>query len=245
MLTLMILGSCALSPVLAALLCALSGGNLLKRIATPLTYLAAGFVLALGLGHILPEAMEDLDPHVVGLLALASALVLMLFEMSFTSSEEDHHHRHQALSNGGGALLAGSALHTVCDGMVIASAYMSDPHVGFAVTLAILCHELPHELGDYALMMSLGMTRKAAFCVNLTALFGTFIGGILALIVLSGFDYLLPYALAISASSFIYVALCDLIPRMRRTPGSLLRRLGRIGLIILGAVLCMILTMHE
>lgn len=244
MLTLMILGSCALSPALAALLCALSGGPVLNRISGPVTYLAAGFVLALGLGHILPEAMEELDPHLGGLLALVTALALMLFEMLFTA-EDGGHHRHQALSSGGGALLAGSALHTVCDGVVIASAYMSDPHVGLAVTLAILCHELPHELGDYALMLNLGMTRRGAFCVSLTALLGTLAGGLLALIVLSGFNYLLPYALAVSASSFIYVALCDLIPRMRRSPGHLPQRLGRTALIVLGAALCMLLTLHE
>lgn len=243
MITALILGSCALAPALSALLCALTGGRLLGRLAAPVATLAAGFILALGLGHILPEAMEDLDAHVGGLFALGAVLVLAVLEILLTSGSHDHG-AHRALRDGGGALLTGSALHTLCDGVVIASAYLSDPHVGMAVTLAILCHETPHELGDYALMLNLGMSRRNAFCVCLTALCGTVLGGLVTALVMRGFSELLPYALAVSASTFIYVALCDLLPRLRRE-GTRAQRAGRCALLLLGAALCLLLTMHE
>ena len=240
------LGSCALSPCLSALLCYFLGRQNLLRLSTPLSLLATGFILALGLGHILPEACEQAEAHEIGLTALIAVLTLAGMEM-FLGTKKTHRHEsgvHGALSHGGAALLAGTLMHTLCDGVIIVSAYLADLHVGMAVTLAVIMHEVAHELGDYALMLALGMTPKAAYSVNLTALAGSLTGGVCALAVFTGFESLLPYALAISSSSFIYVALSALLPRLKITENKL-KALQHFALIILGAVLCLLLTAHE
>ncbi len=241
--------SCALSPCLSAFLCAISGSKLLPKIAPVLSLIAAGFILALGLGHVLPEAMEHSEPHYIGLTALITVLALTLFEMLFSSKHQHqgqcHHSQNaQALAQGGAALVSGTVLHTLCDGVIIASAYMSDIHVGMAVTLAVIMHEIAHELGDYALMLTLGMTKKGAFIINIAALSGTLIGAIAAMLLLSGFEDLLPYALAMSAASFIYVSLSDLLPRLRKA-GTAPQALLRFSLVLAGAILCLLLAAHE
>ncbi len=240
------LGSCALSPCLSALLCFLLGRQNLLRLSTPLSLLATGFILALGLGHILPEACEQAEAHEIGATALIAVLTLAGCEM-FLGAQKAHRHEndvHKALSHGGAALLAGTLLHTICDGVIIVSAYMADLHVGLAVTLAVIMHEVAHELGDYALMLALGMSPKAAYSVNLTALAGSLCGGVCALAVFTGFETLLPYALAVSSASFIYVALSDLLPRLKITENKF-KALQHFTLIVLGAILCLLLTAHE
>ncbi len=241
------LGSCALSPCLSAQLCYFLGRQNLLRLSTPLSLLATGFILALGLGHILPEACEQAEAHEIGAAALIAVLTLAGIEM-FLGTKNVHRHEkngvHRALSHGGAALLAGTLLHTFCDGVIIVSAYMADLHVGLAVTLAVIMHEVAHELGDYALMLALGMSPKAAYSVNLTALAGSLGGGVCALAVFTGFEALLPYALAVSSASFIYVALSALLPRLKITENRL-KALQHFVLIVLGAVLCLLLTAHE
>ncbi len=241
--------SCALSPCLSALLCALSGSRILPRIAPVLSLIAAGFILALGLGHVLPEAMEHSETHYIGLTALIAVLALTLFEMMFSSKHQHdgqcHHSQNaRALAQGGAALISGTVLHTLCDGVIIASAYMSDINVGMAVTLAVIMHEIAHEVGDYALMLSLGMTKKGAFIINIAALSGTLAGAIAAMLLLSGFEELLPYALAMSAASFIYVSLSDLLPRLRKA-GTAPQALLRFSLVLAGAILCLLLASHD
>lgn len=237
--------ACITAPLLAALLCAASGKGFIEKSSLPLSLVAAGFILALGLGHVLPEAMEAYEePHAIGITALCAILILTLFEMLFAPHEHGSSKPHGALGQGGAALLSGSFLHTVCDGVVIASAFMSDPHVGIAVTAAVIMHEIPHEVGDYALMITLGMSKKGAFCVNATALSGSLIGAGIALAVLHGFEHLLPFVLAVSAASFMYVALSDILPRLRAGKNRL-RSLCRFVLIALGAILSLLLAAHD
>ncbi len=235
--------SCAASPCTAALLCAAAGHRVIGKAAQPLSLAAAGFITALALSHIIPEAFEGGDPHALGLVMLIGVLALYAAESFIGSAGHDHGH-HEAMSEGGAGILAGTFLHTICDGVVIACSYMSDIHVGIAMTVAVLSHEIAHEIGDYAVLVSLGMSRGRAYCVNAAAFLGSMAGGLAAYFVISGFDNLLPYALALSGASFLYVGLSDLLPRFRAHDG-FRRNAARLILILAGVALCLLIASHD
>lgn len=239
----LIAASCGVSACAAAILCAAAGPRVIGKAAQPLSLAATGFITALALSHIIPEAFEGGDPHAMGLLMLVGVLALYAAESFIGSAGHDHGH-HEAMSEGGAGILAGTFLHTLCDGVVIACSYMSDIHVGIAMTVAVLSHEIAHEIGDYAVLVSLGMSRGRAYCVNAAAFLGSMAGGLAAYFVLSGFDSLLPYALALSGASFLYVGLSDLLPRFR-AHDSFRRNAARLILILAGVALCLLIASHD
>lgn len=240
--------ACSVSSVVAALLCLILGPKLIKKYAKPLSLIAVGFLISLSVTHIIPEAMEQSDPHKIGLVILFALLTLTFFEM-FTSSshkhlDSDNHSHSHALKNGAFGILTGSLLHTFCDGLVIASAFLANPTLGFAVTIAVLNHEIAHELGDYAIMLDCGMTTNQAYIVNITALTGCLLGGVLGFFVLNEAKAFIPYALALSGSSFIYVSLSDLLPRLRNCENKKKVTI-RFIYILLGVVLSLLIASHD
>ena len=140
---LLILLSCSVSAVVSALLCILIGPKLIRRYSKPLSLIAVGFLITLAVTHIIPEAMEESDPHKIGMVILFAILFLTFVEMFFLSANKGKvdccGHSH-SMTNGSFGILFGSSLHNFCDGLVIASAYLTNPALGFAVTVAVLSH---------------------------------------------------------------------------------------------------------
>ena len=89
---------------------------------------------------------------------------------------------------------------------------MTDIHLGIVTALAIAAHEIPQELGDFIILLHSGFTRKKALFYNIFSSLGTVVGALLAYFALSDMQHVLPYILIIAASSFIYIAVADLIP---------------------------------
>lgn len=241
-----ILPCALLAPVGAVLLTLLAGRRFMELLARPLSLVATGLLITLAFTHLLPEAFEgELSPHTTGLTALITVLTLMAVEMFFTSGGHGQGHTHAhtqgAFSSGGAGLIAGTALHTFCDGVLLTGAFMVDPGVGLGVTLAIFSHEVPQEIGDYAVLIDLGLNRKQAFVINLTAALSTLTGALLSYLLFNTVSALLPLALAAAAASFIYVALSDLLPRLKRSDGTL-RMLKRLIFILAGVGLAIFLT---
>lgn len=235
----------SISSAVAALCCAIIGGKLLKHYSKPLTLFAVGFLISLSVTHIIPESMEMADTHNIGLVILAALLSLTAFEMLVSSGQSHEHKNHNHYSQGSAAgILIGSALHTFCDGLVIASAFLSSSSLGLAVTVAVLSHEVAHELGDYAIMLNLGMNTKKAFIVNIVAFLGCVAGGISGYYILSVVQSMVPYALALSGASFIYVSLSDLLPRLRHSEN---KRKSAIQFtwMALGVVLALVIASHD
>ncbi|SPT69830.1 ZIP family metal transporter [Anaerobiospirillum thomasii] len=242
-----VLAATCISSVGAALLATIIGTKRLKRFARPLSLIATGLLITLSFTHVLPHAMEgDAPLHSIGLTAWATVMVLIALEMFLNTF---HHHGHdstlphQAMAQGGSGLLSGTALHTFCDGFMIASAIMVDPHLGLAVTIAIMAHEIPQQLGDYIILLECGMSTLAAYVVNIIALVFTTAGGLMAYFILDKVENLLPYALAISASSFIYVSLSDLLPRLNKSD-SKKTMLKRYVFLLTGAAIAMLISHH-
>ena len=149
---------------------------------------------------------------------------------------EHHNHGHehdQARKKASGSLvLVGDALHNVLDGVLIAAAFLTDVHLGIVTALAIMAHEIPQEVGNFAVLLNSGMSRQRALFMNLFTSLTAVIGGVIGFFALEKALMALPFALAVAAASLLYVAVADLIPGLHRKidPRSSVMQVVLIGL---------------
>lgn len=149
------------------------------------------------------------------------------------SDEHDHHHNHGEAETAGSLVLIGDAVHNFVDGILIAAAFLTDIHLGVVTALAVAAHEIPQELGDFAILLQSGFTRKKAFIYNLLSSITTVIGAVLAYYSLQVAQAAVPYVLAVAAASFIYIAVADLIPGLHKRTAPT-ESVQQVGLILLG-----------
>lgn len=193
--------------------------TLLKDVAHKLVGFSVGVLLAVSFLHMLPEATEALDAHAVGTTVLAGILVFFALE-KVALWRHDHHeddghicHSHQAA---GPLIVLGDALHNFVDGILIAAAFLQDPALGWATTIAVVSHEVPQEVGDFMVLLASGYGRMRALWLNLLASLAAVLGGVVGWFTLAGASNLIPYILALAASSFIYIAVADLVPVLHK-----------------------------
>ena len=129
---------------------------------------------------------------------------------------DEHDHTHEKTAPAGTLVLVGDAVHNFVDGILIAAAFMTDIHLGVVTALAVAAHEIPQEVGDFAILLESGFSRGKAFLFNILASLTTVVGALLAYYSLQAVEAFVPYVLAIAASSFIYVAVADLIPGLHK-----------------------------
>ena len=127
----------------------------------------------------------------------------------------DHDHAHTQPA-GKWAVLAGDSVHCFGDGILIASAFMADLRLGAIASLAVLAHEVPHHMGDLVVLRGGAGSRRAALVKVSLAGAVTALGGLAGFWVVDRLKDYLPYFLAVASSSFIYVALADLIPQLQK-----------------------------
>jgi zinc and cadmium transporter len=153
-----------------------------------------------------------------------------------------HHHHHHAgdgVRSGGWAVLAGDSVHAFGDGILIASAFMADLRLGVVAAVAVLAHEVPHHMGDLVVLQQTSGTRRAALVKVSLAGTVTALGGLVGYFLLHQLSDWLPYFLVAASSSFVYVALADLIPQLQKrlslgeTVAQVLWLAGGIGLVTL------------
>jgi zinc and cadmium transporter len=127
----------------------------------------------------------------------------------------DYHHGHNHHS-GGWAVLLGDSVHAFGDGILIAAAFVADPRLGIAAALAVMAHEVPHHVGDLVVLRQTLSNPRGAL-LKLTLAGGvTAIGGLVGYLLVGALHEYLPFFLVVAASSFIYVALADLIPQLQK-----------------------------
>ena len=126
------------------------------------------------------------------------------------------HGAHAKPLAGGWAILAGDSVHCFGDGVLIASAFMVDLKLGVVAALAVLAHEVPHHMGDLVVLREGSQSRQTAVLKVSLAGAITALGGLAGYALLDQLHGVLPYMLAIASSSFIYVALADLIPQLQK-----------------------------
>ena len=120
------------------------------------------------------------------------------------------------LGSGSWAVLAGDSLHCFADGVLIASAFVADMGLGVLAAMAVLLHEVPHHMGDLAVVRATSHNRRAAIIKVSMAGSVTTLGGVVGFFLVDQLHDHLPYFLVVAASSFMYVALADLIPQLQK-----------------------------
>lgn len=127
----------------------------------------------------------------------------------------DHDHSHGPRT-GGWAVLTGDSVHCFGDGILIASAFTADLRLGIVAALAVLAHEIPHHIGDLVVLRQSSANQRAALVKVSLAGTMTALGGIVGWWLVDQLHGLLPYFLVLAGSSFVYVALADLIPQLQK-----------------------------
>jgi zinc and cadmium transporter len=199
----------------------------LSRVVRHLVSLSAGVLLGTALLHVLPEAFESgADTHALFLTLLGGLMFFFLLEKAELyrhthHHEGDGHHHHQAFDaeqagRGGWSVLVGDGIHNFCDGVIIAAAFLTDTRLGIATTLAIVAHEIPQEVGDYIVLLNAGFSRAKALLFNALSGLAAVLGGVLGYYAVGPWEALFPYLLVVASSSFIYVAVADLLPQMQK-----------------------------
>ncbi len=213
----------ALSAIIAASFMLLPAAT--RNVVVPhLVSFATGALLGAALLALLPHAIESgAGTHGIGI-ALAGGIIaffvlekMVLWRHCHVDACEAHgpqeHHRARASAT---LILWGDAFHNILDGVLIAAAFMTNPHLGVVTTVAVFAHEIPQEVGDLAILLNGGMSRARALLLNVAVSLASVAGAIVAWYLMAEALYVLPYALAIAAASFLYVAVADLIPGLHR-----------------------------
>jgi zinc and cadmium transporter len=199
---------------------------MLGRLVQNLVSLSTGVLLSTALLNVLPEAFESkAEPHKLFATLLAGLMFFFLLEKAelyrhghHHEQDEHHHHhgfdRHQA-GRGGWSVLVGDSIHNFCDGIIIAAAFLADTRLGMVTALAIVAHEIPQEVGDYIVLLNAGFTRSRALLYNAISGLASVGGGVLGYFIVGPWEAAFPYLLVVASSSFVYVAVADLIPQLQ------------------------------
>ena len=196
--------------VLSMLAAALLALTVLAPLAHRLVSLAVGALLGAALLNLLPAAFEShADQHALCATLLAGILGFFLLEKALLWRHAHFDGVAQKQEPGGGSrsgtlILFGDGLHNFTDGILIAAAFLTDPTLGLSATIAIIAHEIPQEIGDFMVLLHSGYSRARALWFNLLSSLTAVLGGVLG------------YFVALSAASFLYIAVADLIPEMQR-----------------------------
>tara|TARA_B100000035_G_scaffold314478_1_gene330876 strand:- start:513 stop:1295 length:783 start_codon:yes stop_codon:yes gene_type:complete len=192
-----------------------------------LVSLAVGTLLATSFLEIIPHAMEASNNNYydISSVVLIGILILFILEklLIWRHCHGPHCHKHSECdsnikgkeSNGNsGIIVIGDLFHNFVDGILIASAFLVDVKLGFITALSMLLHCLPQEMSIFSVLLHSGLSKLKAYLWNIASSFATLFGGLLSYYVLNIMENLVPYVLAIAASSMIYVAISDLIPNL-------------------------------
>jgi zinc and cadmium transporter len=223
---------------------------------------AIGALLTGAFCGLIPHAFEQVAPNDISKLSSTLLVGILLFFIlekllvwrhchshacaAHGEDSHDHHHAHSHQTNdnsrrvAGMFIILGDSIHNFVDGVLIGAAFLTDPQLGMVTSLAVAAHEIPQEVGDFAILLHSGYTRGKALYYNVLASLTTVIGGVLAYFSLGDLHHILPYFLTLAASSFIYIAVADLIPSLHQKTDSK-TSLQQIGFILAGVVLILVM----
>ena len=254
-LLLQIVLACLLGGLLSMFAAALVMFGLPKRWLGFTVSFSTGLLLATATLDLLPEVLESgLTPHEAFPLLLAGILGFFALEKFAlwrhahggndyhpqTESCEDHTHSHHHLHglHGGEAIsiLIGDSFHNFTDGLLIAAAFLADPALGWATTLAIIAHEVPQEASDFAILLAAGWRRARALFWNGLSSLIALAGGLVGFFALERAQDWVPHILTLAAASFFYIAVADLMPRLKREQ----QAIGWHGLLLAAGILIVV-----
>ncbi len=169
--------------------------------------------------HILPDMAEDADFFSRGMLVILLG-ILFCFAMeklvlwrhchALPGEDEEHHHPMGIMS------FVGESLHNLIDGMVIAASFLASPSIGIATTLAVIFHEIPHEIGNFAILLHSGYGKRKALLLNMLSASAAILGAVLVLLSSTSLSSFTVYMLPFAAGNLLYIAGSDLIPELHK-----------------------------
>jgi zinc and cadmium transporter len=227
--------------------------GVLGRALPPLVSFAIGAMLGAAFLGLLPHALEGAGGGAAHAVTFTVLLGLLLFFLLEKMVIWRHCHVHECEAHGvdlahaqekaaGNLILVGDAIHNLVDGVLIAAAFLTNVHLGVVTAVAVIAHEVPQELGDFAILLHSGFSKAKALLYNLLVSVTTIAGGVVAYFSLGFAQAAVPYVLAIAASSFIYISVADLIPGLHKRP-EVSATLQQVTLIALG--IAVIYVMHS
>ncbi len=202
------------------------------RFVPVLVIYAIGILLGAALLGMIPNAARFLPLHTVMAYVVSGIIAFYILESFLLwrhchEAECQFHHATEPL------ILIGDAFHNFVDGILLASAFMISTTAGITAAFAVIAHEIPQEVGDFSILLQSGYSRDKALLYNALSSSTTMAGALLGYFTMSLIKQITPYILCISAASFLYIALADLIPN-RRTKRDALQLTAELILIILG-----------
>lgn len=189
-----------------------------KRLLPRLVSYATGTLLGAAFLGMIPESLQQASPFAISGTILTGILMFFFLE-KIVIWRHCHGKQCEASESAGPLILIGDAFHNFIDGFVIASAFLTSIPLGVAASLAVIAHEIPQEVGDFAILLDNGYSTKWALLLNMLSSLATLPGAIIAYYFLAQTQTAVPFILAISAASFIYIAVADLVPSLHRETG--------------------------
>ena len=189
----------------------------LKKITMFLVSLSAGTMLGGAVLHLMPEAIEKSpESSSPWLWFLGGIILFFILEKIIcwrhchipTSSSHPHHL--------GKMNLIGDGLHNFIDGIIIAGAFIISPKLGIITTIAVISHEIPQEIGDFGVLIYAGYSRAKAIFLNFMTALSALLGAVLTLLIRTQTENILTTVIPFAAGGFIYIAMADLMPELKK-----------------------------
>ncbi len=192
--------------------------HILRKYIFVFVSLAIGALLGDAFIHLIPEAFEAINPPLIPSLLIIGGILLFFFlekYLHWHHHEPNHEHKHT--HHIGKMILISDGLHNVIDGIIIGMSYLVSIELGIATTIAVILHEIPQEIGDFAVLIHAGYTKKKALFLNFISALSAIVGVGIALILGEFASTLSTWFLPVAAGGFIYIAMADLIPELQRS----------------------------
>lgn len=210
----------------------------LERFVFAAIALSSGALLATAFYDLLPESLATI-PELTPSLILAGIVFFFLVEKII-----NWHHCHEdgrcvGEQPLGWISLIGDGLHNFTDGVAIAAAFLVSQQLGFVTTVAVIAHEIPHEISDFSLLLHAGFSTRKALLLNFLSALTAVLGATITLILSANFALLTTYLIPVTAGNFIYIAGTDLFPELHKQR-QIKSTLWETGLIVAGILLILL-----
>lgn len=219
--------------------------TLLSRIMSPLVAISSGVLLGSAFFDLIPEGVELLD-HDAFTYVIAGIIGFFAIEkiLQWHHHIEGDHHPHHDHKAAGYLSLLGDGIHNFIDGVIIGAAFLVSVPLGISATIAVVAHEIPHELADFSILLHSGFSHAKALLYNFLSASTAIAGAVFVILLGNTAEAIIPYLIPISAGGFLYIAMSDLIPELHR-PKTKVGTLMQVLLLTLGAFIIFSLPHHD
>lgn len=210
--------------------------SFLRKVIFFLVSLSVGALFGDAFVHLIPDSFADLGGEgIASILILSGILIFFILEKFLhwhhhhaEEGEPDDHTIHPV----GPMVIVADILHNFIDGVVIAASFYLNPTAGIATTLAVVLHEIPHEIGNVALLIHAGFSRMKAVLINCLSALASILGAVLVIIISTNAVSFVNYLIPLAAGGFIYIAGSDLVPELHKDVGFKKALLQLVGILL-------------